>query len=79
MLEALFVGVKTPGFPTLIVAVTLLAGVQLMSLGMIGEYIGRIFAEVKRRPLYIISERVGVEPMPPRAGAPPTITPSHDG
>ena len=73
VLEALFVGVKTPGFPTLIVAVTLLAGVQLMSLGMIGEYIGRIFAEVKRRPLYIISERVGVEAAPPRSGAPPTV------
>jgi len=60
MLEALFVGVKTPGFPTLIIAVTLLAGVQLMSLGMIGEYVGRIFAEVKRRPLYIVAERVGL-------------------
>ncbi|MBV8962740.1 MAG: glycosyltransferase family 2 protein [Hyphomicrobiales bacterium] len=77
VLEALLVGVKTPGFPTLIVAVTLLAGVQLMSLGMIGEYIGRIFAEVKRRPLYIIAERVGVEAAPPRSGAAPTVAPSH--
>jgi glycosyltransferase involved in cell wall biosynthesis len=73
ILEALFVGVRTPGFPTLIVAVTLLAGVQLMSLGMIGEYVGRIFAEVKRRPLYIIADRVGIEPGPPRSGAPPTL------
>jgi hypothetical protein len=61
------------------VAVTLLAGVQLMSLGMIGEYVGRIFAEVKRRPLYIIAERVGVEPMPPRSGAPPTLAPRQQG
>jgi len=75
VLEALFVGVKTPGFPTLIVAVTLLAGVQLMSLGMIGEYVGRIFAEVKRRPLYIIAERVGLEAGPLRTGAPPTVVP----
>ena len=73
VLEALFVGVKTPGFPTLIVAVTLLAGVQLMSLGMIGEYVGRIFAEVKRRPLYIVAERVGLEWVPPRLGVPATI------
>lgn len=73
VLEALFVGVKTPGFPTLIVAVTLLAGVQLMSLGMIGEYIGRIFAEVKRRPLYIVAERVGLEAAAPRSGAAPTL------
>ena len=73
--EALFVGIKTPGFPTLIVAVTLLAGVQLMSLGMIGEYVGRIFAEVKRRPLYIVAERVGVASGPQRSGAPPAALP----
>jgi glycosyltransferase involved in cell wall biosynthesis len=79
VLEALFIGVKTPGFPTLIVAVTLLAGVQLMSLGMIGEYVGRIFAEVKRRPLYIVAERVGIEASPPRSGAPPTVAPRSQG
>ncbi|MBV9567203.1 MAG: glycosyltransferase family 2 protein [Hyphomicrobiales bacterium] len=77
VLEALFVGVKTPGFPTLIVAVTLLAGVQLMSLGMIGEYIGRIFAEVKRRPLYIIAERVGVEAAQPGSGEASSVGSSH--
>jgi glycosyltransferase involved in cell wall biosynthesis len=79
VLEALFIGVKTPGFPTLIVAVTLLAGVQLMSLGMIGEYVGRIFAEVKRRPLYIVAERVGIEAVPQRSGAPPTVAPRSLG
>jgi glycosyltransferase involved in cell wall biosynthesis len=79
ILEALVSGVKTPGFPTLIVAVTLLAGVQLMSLGMIGEYVGRIFAEVKRRPLYIIAERVGIEASPPRSGAAPTPGPRPQG
>ena len=52
-------GVDTPGFASLIVAVTFLAGIQLLSLGILGEYIGRIFAEVKRRPLYLVEERIG--------------------
>lgn len=61
VIEALFYGIRTPGFPTLIVSVMFFAGIQLMSLGILGEYIGRIFAEVKRRPLYIVEERLGGE------------------
>ena len=52
-------GADVPGFASLIVSVTFLAGGQLLSLGVIGEYIGRIFAEVKRRPLYLVQERIG--------------------
>jgi polyisoprenyl-phosphate glycosyltransferase len=55
---ALF-GTDVPGFPSLIVSLMFFSGVQLMSLGIIGEYVGRIFAEVKRRPLYVVAERVG--------------------
>ena len=47
----------------MIVSITFFAGIQLLSLGIIGEYIGRIFAEVKRRPLYLIEERVGITPL----------------
>lgn len=54
-------GVDVPGYASLIVSIMFFAGVQLMSLGVLGEYIGRIFAEVKRRPLYLVAERVGVE------------------
>ncbi|MCU0446311.1 MAG: glycosyltransferase family 2 protein [Microscillaceae bacterium] len=50
---------KAPGFPTLIIFITLIGGMQLIVLGIIGEYIGNIFEEVKRRPLYIIEEKVG--------------------
>src|SRR3712207_4231786 len=59
VIEALVWGAETPGFPTPIVSIMFFAGVQLMSLGMIGEYVGRIFAEVKRRPLYVVQDRIG--------------------
>ena len=52
-------GTDLPGFPSLIVSITFFSGIQLMSLGVIGEYVGRIFAEVKRRPLYVVAERIG--------------------
>ncbi len=58
-LRTLFFGTDLPGFPSLIVSLMFFSGVQLMSLGIIGEYVGRIFAEVKRRPLYVVAERIG--------------------
>ncbi|WP_298960002.1 glycosyltransferase family 2 protein [uncultured Methylobacterium sp.] len=57
--ETLLRGPDVPGYASLIVSVMFFSGVQLMSLGIIGEYIGRIFAEVKRRPLYVVADRVG--------------------
>ncbi|MGY2049233.1 glycosyltransferase family 2 protein [Methylobacterium sp. JK268] len=57
--EHLIFGPSVPGYASLIVSVMFFSGVQLMSLGIIGEYIGRIFAEVKRRPLYVVAERIG--------------------
>ena len=60
--DALFFGVKTPGFATIMVSTLFLSGVQLISLGVIGEYIGRIFTEVKQRPLYIVADEVGYVP-----------------
>ncbi|MCA0423401.1 MAG: glycosyltransferase family 2 protein [Proteobacteria bacterium] len=57
--KTLFYGADVPGFPSLIVSVMFFSGIQLVFLGIIGEYVGRIFAEVKRRPLYIIAEEVG--------------------
>jgi glycosyltransferase involved in cell wall biosynthesis len=59
LVSTLLYGTDLPGFPSLIISVMFFSGVQLMSLGIIGEYIGRIFAEVKRRPLYVVAERLG--------------------
>lgn len=49
-------GVIVPGYFTIISAVLFLGGVQLLSLGIIGEYIGRIYYETKKRPHYLIQE-----------------------
>lgn len=62
IVETLVLGRSVPGFPSLIVSVMFFSGIQLVFLGVIGEYVGRIFAEVKERPLYIVAQRVGPEP-----------------
>lgn len=53
--KTLFFGVELPGWATLAVGMTFLGGIQLLSVGILGEYIGRIFSEVKSRPAYIVS------------------------
>lgn len=53
------IGVElTPGLSTTVLVVTFFAGVQLLSIGLIGEYVGRIYDEVKRRPMFIIDRQV---------------------
>lgn len=59
LVKTLIFGIDVPGFPTLVISVLLLSGVQLISLGVIGEYLGRVYEEVKGRPLFIVSERIG--------------------
>lgn len=54
IVQKLTTGLNPPGFATTIVAIFFLAGIQLITIGVIGEYVGRIFEEIKRRPLYVI-------------------------
>jgi polyisoprenyl-phosphate glycosyltransferase len=51
----------TPGLPTTVLVVTFFSGVQLLSLGLMGEYIGRIYDEVKRRPMFIVDRKVNFD------------------
>ena len=59
--NTLFFGQDVPGWPTLIVAILFMGGVQLISLGVIGEYIGKIYMETKQRPLYVVQEKIGFD------------------
>ena len=60
LVKTLIWGVDVPGFPTIIISVLLLGGIQLISLGVIGEYLGRVYEEVKGRPLFIVAEEIGL-------------------
>jgi dolichol-phosphate mannosyltransferase len=52
----------SPGFPTIVMSVLFLGGIQLICLGILGEYIGRIYEEVKGRPLWILRDSAGIVP-----------------
>ncbi len=60
LLKTLIWGDPVAGYPSLMSVVLFLGGVQLVALGIIGEYLGRLFDEVKQRPLYLIQEQAGV-------------------
>ena len=54
-------GVDAPGYASLMTAVLFFGGLQLISLGVLGEYVGRILVETKQRPLYVVRETFGID------------------
>ncbi len=61
VLRTLVLGIDVPGYASLMVAVLFLGGIQLVTLGVLGEYLGRVYEEVKNRPLYLVRESYGFE------------------
>lgn len=60
MLRTLFTGVDVPGYASLMSAILFFGGLQLISLGVLGEYVGRILVETKQRPIYVIRQKIGL-------------------
>ena len=54
--EAFYYGVSVAGYPSVIVGLMVLGGVQLIMIGVVGEYIGKILSEIKARPIYFVAE-----------------------
>ncbi|ODV12111.1 MAG: glycosyl transferase family 2 [Rubrivivax sp. SCN 70-15] len=61
-------GSDVPGWATLVAGMMFFSGVQLLSIGILGEYVGRIFDEVKQRPIYLVGEEAGRSGIEPRDG-----------
>jgi glycosyltransferase involved in cell wall biosynthesis len=62
-------GADTPGYATIVVGMMFLSGIQLMSIGVLAEYVGRIYEEVKQRPTYLLRSRLGTGLTTPAAAA----------
>ncbi len=62
IIRVLISGIDVPGYASLMVVVLFLGGLQMLTLGIFGEYLGRLFDEVKGRPLYIVRRRYGFDP-----------------
>lgn len=61
MLRTLLSGVDVPGYASLMTAILFFGGLQLISLGVLGEYVGRILVETKQRPIYVVRDRIGID------------------
>ena len=64
LVKTLIIGDPVQGYPTLIITILFLGGLQLLAIGIIGEYLSRIFHETKNRPVYLINEMDGINESP---------------
>jgi uncharacterized membrane protein len=75
VIEHFIRGHDVPGWATLVTGMMLFSGVQLLSIGVLGEYLARVFEEVKRRPMYVVADDADLTGWPasplPAPGAPP--------
>ena len=63
IIRTLVYGIDVPGYASLTVFILFFSGINMVGLGILGEYVGRMFIEVKQRPLYLIRDMSGIEPM----------------
>jgi glycosyltransferase involved in cell wall biosynthesis len=78
VLRTIFLGIDVPGYASLMVVVLFLGGMQLVTLGVMGEYIGRVYEEVKGRPLYFVRNRYGFADAQPNNGQEPESLTAND-
>ena len=57
IIRTMVLGIELPGYASMLVAVLFLGGLNLFAIGFVGEYIGRIYQEVKSRPIYLVKEQ----------------------
>jgi polyisoprenyl-phosphate glycosyltransferase len=62
LLRTAIEGIDVPGYASLVVLLLFFSGMNMIGLGIMGEYLGRVFVEVKRRPVYLVSEAIGFAP-----------------
>ena len=61
-MRVLIVGREVPGYASLMVVVLFSFAIQMIAFGVLGEYVGRLYQEVKGRPIYVVRARIGFDP-----------------
>ena len=77
--RTLLFGVDVPGYASIVVMILFFSGMQMIGLGVVGEYLGRVFLEVKQRPIYIVQDAVGFDTLPSRHAQHPPMTSPPQG